>query len=81
MATVDTMLHNAELDELFPPRGPCGLCGHPDARHRIWDMILDSPESDRDAADEYGVSVAAVEAVRRIRPYREQPAEGGKHGE
>ena len=27
------------LDALGPYRGPCGLCGHPDARHRQADAI------------------------------------------
>lgn len=26
------------LDHIFPPRGPCGICGGPDARHRLWDV-------------------------------------------
>ncbi len=28
------------LDERFPKHGPCGLCGGPDARHRLWDAIV-----------------------------------------
>ena len=27
------------LDKHLPPRGPCGICGGPDARHRIIDAI------------------------------------------
>ncbi len=29
----------ARLDARFPKRGPCGICGGPDARHRLWDSI------------------------------------------
>lgn len=29
----------AVLDRLFPARGPCGICGGPDARHRLWDSL------------------------------------------
>ena len=27
------------LDQWFPRRGPCGICGGPDARHRLGDAI------------------------------------------
>lgn len=67
------MIHDAELDELFPPRGPCAMCGHPDARHRLWDVIIDSPDTAGEIAYNYGVSLSAVEAVRRIRPYAPSP--------
>jgi hypothetical protein len=29
----------ALLDRMRPPYGPCGICGGPDARHRLWDAI------------------------------------------
>jgi len=29
----------ARLDSRWPARGPCGICGGPDARHRLWDAI------------------------------------------
>jgi len=29
----------ARLDRRWPRRGPCGICGGPDARHRLWDAI------------------------------------------
>ncbi len=36
--------HNRWVDTwtpvLGPPRGPCGLCGGPDARHRIADAMV-----------------------------------------
>ncbi len=58
----------AELDQWFKPCGPCMFCGHPDKRHRLWDMFLDSPESDEVLAAEFGHPIEAIQAVRRIRP-------------
>ena len=29
----------ARLDALEPYRGPCGICGGPDQRHRLWDAV------------------------------------------
>jgi hypothetical protein len=71
------------LDQLGPYRGACGLCGWPDARHRLADSISgailagDSPE---DVAGDYlpgGVTPAAVRvalevtvAVLAAHPYR-----------
>ena len=55
-----------ELDGLFPFRGPCGLCGGPDARHRVWDAMLERVAAGDDSADvaaDYGVSEQAVAAV------------------
>ncbi len=60
----------SELDKWFPPRGECGLCGHEDARHRLWDSLINSPETDKTTALMFGVSVGAVKAVRKIRPYQ-----------
>lgn len=31
--------HLSKLDRIWPERGPCGICGGPDARHRLWDAI------------------------------------------
>ena len=59
-----------DLDKWFPPRGPCGLCGHPDARHRIWDAIIDRPESEEELAEDYELPIEAIKAVRNVRPYR-----------
>lgn len=64
----------AQLDQWFPPRGPCGLCEGPDARHRIWDAIVDGPDSDEEMAQNFDLSVDAVQAVRSIRPYRRAAA-------
>ncbi len=64
----------AELDQWFPPRGPCAFCGHRDARHRLWDTMLAGVEdgnwTPQQTADDLEHSVEAVEAVLRIRPYR-----------
>ncbi len=58
------------LDKWFLPRGKCGFCGHKDARHRLWDALMDVPETDKETACWYELPVAAVRAVRKIRPYR-----------
>ena len=60
----------AELDKFYAPCGPCGICGGPDKRHRLWDVMMDSPESDEQFASAYEVDVGHVRAVRQIRPYR-----------
>ena len=60
----------SELDRWFPPRGACGICGHPDARHRLWDAIIGSAgDSDETTARWYDYPVEAIQAVKRIRPY------------
>ena len=58
-----------QLDDLWPPRGPCGFCGGPDARHRIFDVIRDrraAGESISALADDYRVTekhiIVALEA-------------------
>ena len=62
------------LDVFFPPRGPCGLCGHHDARHRIWDAMIgrsSAGESVKDLASDYDLTPAAVQAVLDERPYQD----------
>lgn len=62
------------LDSLFPPRGPCGLCGHRDARHRLWNAMLDRAEKGGETAEEVASDLeypaASVREVLRVRPYR-----------
>ncbi len=29
------------VDECMPPIGPCGLCGGPDARHRVIEVMVE----------------------------------------
>lgn len=60
----------AELDKYYLPCGPCAFCGHSDKRHRLWDMFIDSPESDESLAADYREEIEHIRAVRRIRPYR-----------
>jgi len=61
-----------ELNKWFPPRGKCGICGHEDARHRLWDAIIDSPENNEFIAWDYELHIDSVVAVRRIRPYNKK---------
>ena len=60
----------SSLDKYYAPCGPCFFCGHPDKRHRLWDMFLESTESDEDLAWQYETPIEHVKEVRRIRPYR-----------
>ena len=56
----------AELDRWFPPRGPCGICGGPDARHRILDAIREhvaAGETAEEVAEELDVPLEAVHAA------------------
>ena len=62
------------LDRFSAPLGRCALCGHPDARHRLWDAWMDrqcAGETAADLAADYRVSVAYVRAVLRLRPYED----------
>ena len=55
-----------DLDAVWPPRGPCGICGGPDARHRIFDAIRSparSGEREEWVAEDYGVTVEDVRLV------------------
>lgn len=60
----------AKLDRYFPPCGPCAFCGGKDARHRVWDTLMDRPEPATVVAADMEYPVEAVRMVRRIRPYR-----------
>jgi hypothetical protein len=62
------------VDEWFAYRGPCSCCGHPDARHRMFDAIISrcrAGEATLDVADDYGVPLCAVVAVLQDQPYHE----------
>lgn len=49
---------------LGPYRGPCAICGYPDARHRLYDAIADDPGTDAVAvAAAHGVRPEVVEAI------------------
>lgn len=54
------------LDLLGPHPGPCGICGGPDARHRMADAIVERVQAgepaERVAAD-YGRPIEVVEAL------------------
>jgi hypothetical protein len=58
----------ARLDRVRPPYGPCGHCGGPDARHRIWDSVYDrvrTSDGIAGTARDLGVTVAEVRLVRQ----------------
>jgi hypothetical protein len=53
-------------DIWFLYRGPCELCGHADARHRLYDAIRERSEGGEDAkeiAADFEIPIEAVEAA------------------
>lgn len=57
---------NESLSGHFNYSGKCGLCGHPDARHRIVDAWVERTRAGEPAdavADDYGVPVVLVEVA------------------
>ena len=62
------------LDLVGPFRGECGICGGPDARHRVADAVVemvgagDLPEM---VAADYGLSLEAV--VELCAHYQPEP--------
>lgn len=61
----------AIIDEAWPERGPCGICGsHADARHRLFDTIvgrhLYGGESISALAEDYAKPRQAIVAVLRF---------------
>ena len=62
-----------QLDKYYPERGPCAFCGHKDARHRLWDTIIDRHEagdSMTELAKDYDKPRKAIKLVLDIRPYK-----------
>jgi hypothetical protein len=49
---------------IAPYRGPCAICGGPDARHRLFDSLRVDTGTDAEAAREYRVPVLLVRIVR-----------------
>ena len=63
----------AELDQWFPPAGPCAFCGSDDKRHRLWDALIGfhkAGDSVEWLARAYDYPVEAIEAVIRIQPWK-----------
>ena len=58
------------IDEEIPFHGECGFCGHGDARHRIFDAIIDIPEDINVIAHDYDLPENVIERIRKLRPYR-----------
>ena len=44
------MTRRKGIDDYFPPCGPCGICGGPDGRHRLFDAIRDRYRAGESAA-------------------------------
>jgi len=62
------------LDLVGPFRGKCGICGGPDARHRLFDAIQEQQRAGDPSplvADNYGISVELAEAIAAAPRWRE----------
>lgn len=58
-----------ELDAFLKPRGPCGFCATPDARHRLVDAISEQVRAGdwiREVAWNNSLSVEAVEYIAAL---------------
>lgn len=63
MSTEARVVLPEPVETAMPWRGPCGLCGGPDARHRILDAIADAVRAGEPAAgvaDTYELPLAVV---------------------
>ena len=61
----------AILDEWFPARGKCGLCGQRDQRHRVCDMIrgrFRAGDTIQTLADDYDVDEDAISVLVKLSP-------------
>lgn len=59
-------MNELRYDLTGPERGPCGLCGHHDARHRVYDAIQGRVEAGDDVAstaDDYNLTADTVQAI------------------
>jgi hypothetical protein len=66
---------NPAIDHHLPHRGPCGCCGGPDARHRLFDALWEfhqAGDSIEELADEYEYPVEAIAAVIELMRGMEQ---------
>ena len=64
MTTGERLSLGRRLERLDPFRGPCGICGGPDARHRVWESLR-TPNTAAVAARWMSVSVGLVRLVRK----------------
>jgi len=59
------------IDAAFPYRGPCGMCGCADARHRLFDAMRGASRAGDHVLDIARAYDATIEAVRAVlRPKR-----------
>lgn len=56
----------SEIDKYFPYRGKCAFCGADDARHRLWDSIIDmhkAGDSIEHLAEDFNLPIEAIKLV------------------
>jgi hypothetical protein len=58
------------IDKQIPFAGECAFCGHRDRRHRLFDVIINSPETDEVFGYDYDLPIEVVKKVRELRPYK-----------
>jgi hypothetical protein len=62
------------VDEFVPPRGRCGICGGPDARHRLLDNIrgqVKAGEPMEDVATDFEVPLELVQRICKLKRLRQ----------
>ena len=57
------------IDSHIPFKGSCAFCGHQDARHRIFDAIMERPECTKTISYDYELPVMIVNRIKRLKPY------------
>ena len=64
-AAVDQAFCSKFYDLVGPFRGECGICGAPDARHRLFEAVRDAQQDQSafEVAHEYDQTTEQVEAV------------------
>ena len=59
------------IDEEIPFHGECGFCGHRDARHRLFDTIIDMKETSTNLSYDYDLPVNIIIRIKELKPYRD----------
>ncbi len=60
------------IDKEIPFHGPCGFCGHQDARHRLFDNIIDSTEDKHTLSEWHKHPINIIHRIIELKPYQEK---------
>jgi hypothetical protein len=58
-----------KLNNLIRYRGTCGFCGFHDARHRLFDVIIYSNDTDYELAQNLELPIETIKLIRKLKPY------------